>query len=35
MCVRFGYGRVGGVGGVCVRAWNKVWKVGVVLCLCE
>ena len=33
MCV--GCGGVGGVGGAWVGAWTRVWKGGVVLCLCE
>ena len=42
MCLCLGCGGVGGVGGVgCVGGvgdqwvWPRVWKSGVVLCLCE
>ena len=32
MCLRCG--GVVGVGGECVGDWTRVWRVGVVLCLC-
>ena len=32
VCLCFG---CGGVGGEWVGAWTRVWRVGVVLCLCE
>ena len=31
----FGCGGVGGIGGEWVGAWTRVWRGGVVLCLCE
>ena len=31
----FGCGGVGGVGVEWVGAWTRVWRGGVVLCLCE
>ena len=35
VCLCFGYGGMGGVGGEWVGAWTRVWRRGVVLCLCE
>ena len=35
VCLCFGCGGVGGVGGEWVGAWTRVWRSGVVLCLCE
>ena len=35
VCLCFGGGGVGGVGGEWVGAWIRVWRGGVVLCLCE
>ena len=35
MCLCFGCGGVGGVGGEWVKAWTRVGRGGVVLCLCE
>ena len=35
VCLCFGCGRVGGMGGEWVWAWTRVWMGGMVLCLCE
>ena len=35
VCLCLGCSDVGGVGGEWVGAWNRVWKSGVALCLCE
>ena len=35
VCLCFGCGGVGGVGGEWVGAWTRVWRGGVVLCMCE
>ena len=35
VCLCFGCGGVGGVCGKWVGAWIRVWRGGVVLCLCE
>ena len=35
MCLCFGCCGVGGVGLEWVGAWTRVWRGGVVLCLCE
>ena len=34
VCLVFGYGGVGGVGGEWVGDWTRVWRGGVVLCIC-
>ena len=34
MCLCFGCGGAGGVGGEWVGGWSRVWEGGVVLCLC-
>ena len=35
VCLYFGCGGVGGVGGEWVGAWTRVWTDRVVLCLCD
>ena len=35
VCLCLGCGGVGGVGGRWVGGWTRVWKDGVLLCLCE
>ena len=35
VCLCFGYGDMGGVGGEWVGVWTRVWRGGVVFCLCE
>ena len=35
VCLCVGCGGMGGVGGEWVGAWTRVWRGGVVLCLCD